>query len=193
MTVVEAQKPEQVAPKPCPLTVEAYHALGEMGFLPKKTELLYGQVFHKMAKSPLHTLIQILLLEALRKISLSGMHIRQDQPITCPHSEPEPDLAVVRGSIEDYSKEHPRTAELVIEVCITSHDYDRDKLRAYAMADVKEAWLILVPEKQVEVHRLPSGERFRERIVHGPGGRVVSSSLPQFGVDLDAFFAAAPK
>jgi hypothetical protein len=36
-----------------PLSVEAYHALGEAGLIPKRTELLYGFVYHKMAKSPL--------------------------------------------------------------------------------------------------------------------------------------------
>ena len=192
MTVVES-KPEQRAPKLCLLSVEAYHALGEMGFLPKKTELLYGQVFQKMPKSPLHTLLQMPLLEALRNCCPPDMHIRQDQPITCSDSEPEPDLALVRGSIKGFGTQHPRAAEMVVEVCITSHDYDRDKLRAYALAEVKEIWMILAPEKQVEVHRLPSGSRFRERIVHGPGGKVVSTVLPQLSIDLDALFATTPK
>ena len=35
--------------------------------------------------------------------------------------------------------------------------YDRSKLRACASADVKECWLVLGPEKLIEVHRfLPS-------------------------------------
>ena len=55
------------------------------------------------------------------------------QPVTCSDSEPEPDLAVIRGS-EDQFWKHPKTAELVIEVCVSSHDYERSKLRAYAQA-----------------------------------------------------------
>jgi hypothetical protein len=39
-------------------------------------------------------------------------------------------LAVVAGRKEDFRHDHPHTAELVIEICITSHDYDRSKLRA---------------------------------------------------------------
>jgi hypothetical protein len=35
-----------------PLSVEAYHALGEAGLIPKNTELLYGFVYNKMSKSP---------------------------------------------------------------------------------------------------------------------------------------------
>jgi len=28
----------------------------------------------------------------------------------------------IRGSINDYPTEHPRIAELVIEICVSSHD-----------------------------------------------------------------------
>ena len=72
---------------------------------------------------------------------------------------------------------------LIIEVWVTSHAYDRSKLNAYAQDRVKEVWLLLVPEKQIEVHREPDGEQFKVRIIYGPGGRVTSAALPQFEVD----------
>ena len=159
-----------------------------MGLIPEKTELLYGQVFQKMSKSPIHRLLCMRLLEQLRRVLPSGLHIQQEQPITCNDSEPEPDLSVIRGSIEDYRAAHPSTAELVVEVCVTSHEYDRSKLRAYASAAVKEVWLVLAPEKQIEVHRLPGEAQFRERMVHGPGGQLASKVLPDFQVELDALF-----
>ena len=78
------------------------------------------------------------LLELLQRILPPGLHVQPEQPILCGDSEPEPDLSVIRGSINDYVAEHPRTAELVIEIYVSSHDYDRSKLRAYAIAGVKE-------------------------------------------------------
>jgi len=33
-----------------PLSVAAYHALGEAGLIPEQTELLYGFVYHKSSK-----------------------------------------------------------------------------------------------------------------------------------------------
>lgn len=189
MTAVETPQPAPPKPPVWPLSVKAYHALGELGLIPEKTELLYGQVFHKMPKSPLHSLLIILLLELLRRAAPSKLHVRQEHPITCADSEPEPDLSVVQGSPADYAVEHPHTAELVIEICVSSHEYDRSKLRAYAGAGIKEVWLVLVPERQIELHRHPAGERFRERILHGPGGQVTSSVLPQFTVELDSLFA----
>ena len=48
--------------------------------------------------------------------------------------------------------------------------------------------LILGPEKQIEICRQPSGNRFNERIIQGPGTRVISAAVPQFSVDLDKLF-----
>ena len=172
-----------------PLSVAAYRALGEAGFIPKNTELLYGFVYKKMSKSPYHCFLLQILLDALLQVVPAGWIVRTEQPITCGDSEPEPDIAVVNGCREDFRHDHPHTAELVIEVCVTSHDYDRSKLGAYASAGVKEVWLVLGPEKQIEVHRQPTDGKFSERAVLGPGGRIASVSFPSFAVDLDSLFA----
>jgi Uma2 family endonuclease len=189
MTAAEAAKATKVAPEAWPLTVQAYRTLGEMGLIPDNTELLYGQIFQKMSKSPLHSFLHQWLIDALQSHLPPGTYLRVEQPVTCRDSEPEPDLAVVRGGKRDYRQEHPHTAELVIEVCVSSHDYDRSKLRAYAGAGVKEVWLVLAPEKQIEVHRQPMGEQFRQRILHGPGGRLASVAVAGFEIDLDDMFA----
>jgi hypothetical protein len=77
---------------------------------------------------------------------------------------------------------------LVVEVCVTSYDYDRSKLRAYAGAGVREVWLVLAPEKQIEVHREPAADGFRERVIHGPGGRLSSVAVPEISIELEALF-----
>ena len=148
MTVIEAPKPVLRGPAVWPLGVKAYHALGDLGLIPEKTELLYGQIFHKMSQSPLHSFLSEFLEDILRGAVPSGCHVRGEEPLTLGDSEPEPDLAVVRGRREDFRQAHPTTAELVIEVCVTSHDFDRSKLRAYASASVKECWLVLGPENR---------------------------------------------
>ena len=172
-----------------PLSVAAYHALGEAGLIPKRTELLYGFVYHKMSKSPFHSFLLQFLQEILLRVVSSGHIVRTGQPITCPDSEPEPDLSVVQGVKEDFRHKHPHTAKLVVEICVSSHEYDRAKLRVYASAGVEECWLVLGPEKQIEVHRRPAEDRFAERVVHGPGGRISSATVPEFSVELDALFA----
>ena len=172
-----------------PLSVAAYRALGEAGLIPKDTELLYGFVYTKMSKSPLHSFLVARLLRLLQSKAPSRFLVRSEQPITCHDSEPEPDISVVRGTESDFLADHPHTAELVIEVCITSHDYDRSKLRAYATAGVKECWFVLGPEKQIEVYQQPKDGRFAEHSLHGPGGTLTSAALPEFTLPLDALFA----
>jgi hypothetical protein len=114
MTEVESSKAATGRPQIWPISVKAYHALTELGLVPKQTELLYGQVFHKMSKSPLHSFLAMRLLRLLQTLVPSGYLCRSEQPITSQDSEPEPDLAVVRGREEDFWQEHPRTSELVI-------------------------------------------------------------------------------
>ena len=172
-----------------PLSVAAYRALGEAGLIPKNTELLYGFVYTKRSKSPFHSALVRRLSRLLKQAVPPGFFVDSEQPVTCEDSEPEPDLAVIRGAEEDFWNQHPRTAELVIEVSITSHDYDRSKLRAYAGAGVKECWFVLGPEKKIEVYRQPKDGQFTEHAVHGAGGTLTSSAVPEFSLPLDALFA----
>ena len=95
------------------------------------------------------------------------------------------------GTDSDFLTDHPRTAELVVEVCVTSRDYDRSELRACASAGVKECWFVLGPERQIEAYRQPKGAQFTEHEVHGPSGTLTSTALPGFTLSLDALFPQA--
>ncbi len=174
-----------------PLSVEAYHFLGEAGLIPERTELLYGFIYHKMSKSPLHSFLVQLLQDLLRGVVPAGHVVRIEQPSTCADSEPEPDLAVVRGQGADFRLAHPHTAELVIEICVRGAGYDRSKLRAYASAGVKECWLVLGREKQVEAFRQPGGGHSTEHTIHGSEGVLTSSSVRGVSVDLSKLFEPA--
>jgi len=170
--------------------VAAYHALGEAGLVPKNAELLYGFVYQKMPKSPYHCFLLTRLLRLLQAVLPGGRLLRSEQPITCEDSEPEPDISVVRGSEYDFRLEHPKTADLVIEICVTSLEYDRSKLRAYAAAGVREVWLVLAPQKQLEVWRRQPDGQFAEPKTCGPGGSVTSEAVAEFTLDLGALFSA---
>jgi Uma2 family endonuclease len=158
-----------------------------LSFLLKNIELLYGLVYRKISKSSLHSALVRRLIRLLKEALAAGYFIDSEQPISCEDSEP--DIAVIYGAEADFWNEHPHTAELVVEICITSHEYDCSKLRAYATAGVKECWLVLVPEKKIEIYRLPKQGQFAEQSVHGPGGSLASAALPGFTLALDAFFA----
>jgi Uma2 family endonuclease len=144
-----------------PISVETYHRLGEMGHLSERTELIRGVIIDQMPKSPLHSSIVQKLGRYLVRTIPPGYHVRSEQPLTFPESEPEPDVAAVAGEIEDFEKAHPRTAAFVIEVCVTSEELNRVKLGVYAAAGVAEAWLVLAAERVVERHTEPQGATYR--------------------------------
>lgn len=171
-----------------PVSLDAYHTLGESGLIPKNAELLYGLVYTKVSKSPLHSFLVVRLLRLLESAIRPGQIVRSEQPITCEDSEPEPDISVVRGREEDFIADHPHTAEFVVEVCVSSRDYDQLKLRAYASASVKECWFVLGREKKIEAYSIPKDGQFVEHKVYGPGDMISSSALPDFRLTLDAFF-----
>ena len=142
-----------------PLSVAAYHALGEMGFIEEKSELIHGVILAKIPRLPRHCTICQRLVDALRGAAGFGLSVRQEQPITCHDSEPEPDVAVVRGALADYASKHPSTAALVIEVSLSTIERDLEKAGIYAGAGVEEYWIIRPDGNAADVYTLP-----------GPGG-----------------------
>ncbi len=188
MNVVESP-PVPLRAQLWPLTPAAYHVLGEAGLIPKNTELLYGFVCTKMSKSPLHSALIRRLSRLLKQVLPPGYFVDSEQPIACGDSEPEPDLAVIRGAEEDFWSQHPNTAEIVVEGCVTSYDYDRAKLRAYATAGVKECWLVLGPDKQIEVYRQPKDGQFTEHALYGPEGILASWVMPNLTIPMESIFA----
>lgn len=175
--------------QPWPLSVAAYRTLGEAGLLPENTELLHGFVYTKMSKSPLHSFLVLRLLRVINAVVPNGFLVRSEQPLSFLDSEPEPDISIVQGTELDYVDDHPHGAHLVVEVSVTSHEFDRSKLRAYATAGVEECWLVLAPEKQIETYRRPEAGAYLERVVHGTGDTVTSPVLSGLRLSVDDVFA----
>ena len=171
-------------------TVARYHTLGEQGLIPEQVELLEGVIIGKLPKSPLHSFLVMRLLKWLQKVIDSDRDVRVEQPITCRDSEPEPDLAVIRGQLEDYVQAHPHTAELVIEIAVSSAEIDRRKTAIYAAAEVVEYWIVLPEKHQIEVHTGLVNAQYTLRRLFSEGQTVQSEVLPAFQVDLDELFPA---
>ena len=171
-----------------PITVEQYHALFAQGLISEKTELLEGIIVEKMSKSPLHSSVAQKLLRKLRAATGEKLDVRQEQPITCRRSEPEPDLAVVAISPDDYASGHPQTAELVIEIAVSSAEIDRRKAAIYAEAGVREYWIVLPETRQIEVHTNLTQSRYFVQRIFTVGQTAFSEVLPAFRVELSGLF-----
>lgn len=172
------------------ISVEQYHQLGEAGIIDRNTELLRGIVVEKMIKSPEHSWIVQLLVDWFRAHVGDDVVVRQEQPLTFARSEPEPDVAVVKGSAADFRATHPATALLVIEVAITSVELDRQKCADYAEAGVQEYWLVLPNEEAIEVFSSPAGGQFQKHEHFGPGDTIRIKSPIRLEFPVDTIFDA---
>src|SRR6058998_1548600 len=137
------------------LSVEEYHRLDEFNENGRRTELIRGLVIEKMSKSPRHSALGSILYDLLLPQVPEGHSIWKEEPLTLADSEPEPDVSIVRGNRRDFANAHPSTAELVVEVAVSSVALDRENASLYAEAGVKEYWIILAAERRGEVYRLP--------------------------------------
>lgn len=168
----------EVRQRVSPLSVEEYHRLDEYNERGRRTELIRGIVIEKMSKSPLHCSIAKRLYDKLAGALPVGYVVRREDPLTLADSEPEPAIAVVRGVADDFWEAHPRTAELVIEVAVTGPALDRENARLYAEAGVKEYWIVLGAERQVEVYRRSEQGRYQERYLLGPDDLLECGAVP---------------
>ena len=164
-------------------TLTDYHRLTRSGVLTEddRIELLEGWIVEKMAHNPPHDgtlyLLQSLLLRRLPDDWL----VRVQSSVTLPGrrgSEPEPDIAIVRGPAEDYLRRHPGPADiaLVVEVSDTTLAQDRGlKARVYARAAIPVYWIVNIPDRRVELYAEPRGGRspaYRTRTDFVPGDSV---------------------
>jgi len=162
-------------------SVDEYHRMIQLGILGEEDnlELLNGWLVPKMSRNPPHDVVLVLADGQLRLLLPPDWHIRCQSAITTADSEPEPDLAVVRGQAPRYSKFHPRAEDiaLLVEVAESSLDKDRnEKGPIYAAAGIVCYWILNLVDEQVEVYTNPTGPSdeplYRTRTEHKLGDSV---------------------
>jgi Uma2 family endonuclease len=163
---------------PYRLSVDQYEAMVASGVFTKRDrlELIEGVLIAKMTKGPKHSAVAVHLGDLLRSVLPRGWHVRMEQPVRIPErSEPEPDLAVVRGASLDYEDRHPEPAEvaLVVEVAESSLARDRNVMgHLYAAAGIPVYWIVNLRGRSrlVEEYTRPTRTRgYRSRYDYRPG------------------------
>jgi Uma2 family endonuclease len=131
----------------------------------------------KMPKSPLHRTVSAILYESLLAQLPRGYTVWKEEPLTLADSEPEPEISATRGDKRDFALVHPGTAELAVEVAVSSAALDRENASLYAEAAIKEYWIVLGNEKTVEIYRRPEQGSYAEKLLVGQDGTIECSSL----------------
>ncbi len=182
-----------------PFTAEEYHALAEAGILTEddRVELLDGRI---IAMSPigakhLHCVNRLNELFARRvyRSEKPLARISVQNPVRLsPHSEPEPDLVLLRPDAPQDRTPIPDDVLLLVEVADTSADFDRaEKRPRYAAAGIAEYWLVDLQAETVEVARTPENNDYAEITTAKPGDMLTVAVLPDLdALPVDAILAA---
>jgi Uma2 family endonuclease len=140
-------------------TREEYYKMAEAGvFQPgERVELIGGRIVAMSPQNSPHFTAIRLVEDALRVLFGAGYDVRVQGPLDLSlSSQPEPDIAVVPGTIRDYSTTHPTTALLVVEVSESILSFDRgEKASLYASAGIPEYWVVNLLDRCLEVNRDP--------------------------------------
>lgn len=166
-----------------------YDRLIELGvFQPgDPIELIGGELMVAEPQSAEHYTAIMKCAKALETAFGPGWEVRTQGPINLDdESEPEPDVAVVPGSLDDYSQAHPSRPVLTLEISLSSLTFDRvRKASVYARAGLADYWVLNLVNRILEVYRepvadaeAPYGWRYARREVFAAPGRVVPLAAP---------------
>jgi Uma2 family endonuclease len=121
-------------------------------------ELVGGLLFVKEPQSSPHRTVVLLVAKALERAFGEGWFVQTQSPIALDgRSEPEPDVAVVRGSPREYVDAHPARPALIVEVAQSGLRLARGRKAAiYARARIADYWIVNLLDRVIEVHREPA-------------------------------------
>ena len=170
-----------------------YEKLIDLGiFRPGEAiELIGGELIVSEPQGALHYTAILKTARALEVVFGAGWVVRTQGPIGLDDdSEPEPDVAVVCGDLEDCRAAHPSRPALTVEVAESSLDIDREhKDGVYARAGLADYCIVNLVDCVLEVYResaadpsSPFGWRYARREIFRPPGEVRPLAMPSAAI-----------
>jgi Uma2 family endonuclease len=173
------------------LSTSEYHRMIAVGILQEddRIELIEGELIDMAPIGFQHSGLTNSLIELLG-YPTRGLAIASVQnPIGIgSRSEPQPDFALLKPHPDRYISRLPRAEDtlLIVEIADASLRYDREvKGPLYARAGIPEYWIVNIPERTIEVHRLPDQQSGRYKDIHiASAGSVAPSAFPDVVINL---------
>jgi Uma2 family endonuclease len=162
------------------------HFVGAQGLAP----LQDGNFFDRNHLTSLH-----LLANDLRDQLKNNALVRTQAPIQLDdYSEPEPDLAIVQGTVLDYADHHPRPSDiyLLVEVADSTLKQDceiKDKL--YAQAGIADYWVVDLKNRQLHIFRNPTPTGYTSHLILSEPTEISPLAFPHITLSLTAILPPA--
>jgi hypothetical protein len=187
--------PRPAAPAPMRFTRADYYRMAEAGIIEAdaRVELLDGEIYRMSPIGSPHGAVLSMLAQLLTT-ELKGRAIcRVQLPVILDdHSEPEPDLAIVRSRADFYRSAHPGPADvlLLVEISDSSIKLDLGRKRAlYAQAGIPEYWVFDLTRGVLVTNREPAGEAYASVREHNADAKVAPRAFEDVAVDLKPLLA----
>ena len=171
-------------------SVKDYYRMAETGVLPPdaRVELLDGRIIDRSPIGPFHGGVTNYLNQVFTAAAEGRWVISVQNPVHLnDHSEPHPDLMLVKPVADFYRKRHPQPADvfLLIEVSDSTLEADQEnKLPAYGRAAVPEVWIVNLNELTVEIYREPHFAGYGSKTVLHVGDQAAPLAFPDTVVDV---------
>ena len=160
-----------------------------------RVELLDGEIIDMAPIGPFHGGTVNKLQELFMDSRRGRWMVTVQSPVRLgPHSEPQPDLMLLKRSEDAYTSRHPVPEDvfLLIEVADSTVDYDRNiKVPAYGRAGIREVWLVNLPEQVIEIYREPHFTGYASVTKAKPGDTARVHAFPDVSIEVASLLRTA--
>lgn len=185
--------PEVGGPERRPFTNVEYHALAEASVLgpDERVQLIAGDVIVMSPVGNLHAECVDWITEVFTQSGrlVGRARVRVQGPMVMPgHSEPQPDLMLLKLREGGYASGHPRPEDilLLVEVSDSTLGYDRDvKMSLYAAVGVPEAWLVNLREDWIESNTQPTADGYQVTRRYALGDTIAPQAFPDLAIPVE--------
>jgi Uma2 family endonuclease len=173
-------------------TADEYQRMGEVGILHEddRIELIRGDILEMAAIGFRHVYCVSDLDGIARDAVGNDAFVLVQSPFRlADDSEPQPDLLIVRRSLDRSALPTSADVLVVMEVSDSSLAYDRRvKLPLFGAASIPEAWIFDLNGYRIERHTEPYGGGYRTVEVARRGEKLASLTVPALTIDVDGLF-----
>ncbi len=166
-------------------TSEEYHLMGKAGIFRQdaRLELIEGDIIEMAPIGSRHAACVKRTSSLMQPGRTASFVLGVQDPVQLSDGcEPQPDISILRYRSDYYAEAHPRPEDilLIIEVCDTTLEYDREhKVPMYARWQVPEVWLADLTGGRIEVYRDPGPDGYRRIFTAMGDDTLTPELLPQ--------------
>jgi Uma2 family endonuclease len=171
-------------------SVKEYYLLADAGIVREddRVELIEGRILDMSPIGSAHAACVKRVLSMLMNLFQDRSIVSVQDPVSLDeHSEPQPDLMLLRPRDDFYAERHPgpEDVRLVVEVADTSLEYDRQvKIPLYACHAIPEVWLCNLRDHCVEVYRAPAADQYETIMILRGQQQVAPLAFPDVSVTI---------